>query len=113
MPRISSLQVEIVTADAGTESPVMVVFNNHPMPFPQYRGGTAAGETFEGRFSPNSFAHSVAIEGPAEGQWAIERLSVTYEGAGEPWTVRFGAVTLDAETALDIWQEPPLPTFDV
>ncbi len=113
MPRISSLQVEIVTGDSGTDGPVLVVFNGHPLPFPQVRGGTGSGETFEGRLAPNSFAHSVHLEGPASGEWDVAGLQVTYQGIGAPWTVRFGPITLDSETALDIWQEPPLPAWDV
>ena len=31
----------------------------------------------------------------------------------EPYTIRMGAVTLDDESNLNFWNEPPLPVFDV
>ncbi len=113
MPRVTELQLVIETGDVPLEQPVILVFNNHPIPVPADSGGTGAGETFEGRFRPNSFAHSVALQGPEAGEWAVNGVTVTYRSGADEWTVRWGAVTLTAETAVDIWEDPPLPSWDV
>ena len=31
----------------------------------------------------------------------------------EPYSLTFGEVTLDETTEANIWQDPPLPAFDV
>ena len=94
--------------------PVTFEFNSHELPFENASGGTGPQEVFEGDFAPNSFAHSVVLVGPNDGEWAIDGFTVDYEVVGDdPYSVSFGAVTLDSGTSVNIWQDPPLKTFDV
>ena len=111
--RIDEMEVAVETGDVGFSGPVVLAFNRHEMPFDRSRGGTNPGETLEGVLAPRSVAHSVTMHGPEEGEWSIERLTVTYKAPGDTWTVRFGAITLDKTMTLDLWEPPPLPVFDV
>lgn len=114
MPRIiETMTLHIHTGARGTADPALLRFNGHEVALEPTSGGTGPGEVLEARFSPASFAHSVALSGPTSGEWDIERVSVRYKSVGAPWTVTFGPITLDGETAVDIWQDAPPPTFDV
>ena len=114
MPRIERFHVTITTGASGHESPVRFDFNGHTLPFEDSTGSTESGASFEGSFAARSVAHSVAILGPEAGSWDIERVTVRYEsGDGDPWDGTFGPITLDDSTALDIWHDRPLETFDV
>ena len=113
MARLSKIQLSIKTGDKPTTSPVVLAFNGHEVTLSAAGGSTEAGATFEGAFSPNSVAHSVHLNGPADGEWTVERVDVTFQAHGAPWNVAYGPITLDSETALDVWLEPPLPTFEV
>ncbi len=114
MPRVNSFQVEITTGTQGMAGPVKFDFNGHTMEFQQPEGGTAPGDTFRGVFPARSFAHSVALVGPADGKWKIDKLVVTYHcDNAAPYTATFTDFELDDSVALDIWRPAPLPTFDV
>ncbi len=114
MPRLNTFKVTVETGDTGTPGPVKFSINNHTLPFEDTQGGTAPGETFEGRFEVNSYAHSLTLVGPEEGRWDIRRITVDYDcDHTEPYTVNFGAVTLDDTNQVNIWQDPPLPAFEV
>ena len=116
MPRLNNFSIKIETGDAGTDTPVRCAFNGHTLALEKIGGGTGPDEIYEGEFAPRSFAHSFTILGPIEGEWKIKRMTVTYDcddGSPDPYTITFGEVTLDASTEVDVWQERPLPTFDV
>ncbi len=94
--------------------PVHFNFNNHKLPFENVSGSAVAGEVFAGSFDVNSFAHSLTLVGPESGKWEIEKITVEYDCENEkPYTVNFGAVTLDETTEVNIWQDPPIVTFAV
>ena len=113
MPLVKTVKVEITTARRDVDWPVMLEFNGHQLPFDTV-DEVDESHVFRGGFTPNSFAHSVLIVGPETGEWEISGLQVTYDPMGhDPYTVHFGEITLDSETSLDIWQDPPLPTFEV
>ena len=114
MPRINRIEITINTGQSGWEGPVCLEFNGHQLPIDLREGSAEAGGHLVGECQPNSFAHSVHLVGPQAGKWDIDELSVTYDvTAGDEYSVRFGAITLDETQSLDIWQERPLPTFDV
>ena len=114
MPRLNNFKVTIQTGDPGTRGPVKFSINNHQLPLENTQGGVGPGETFAGGFDVNSFAHSLTLVGPEEGRWNIRSIQVDYRCENtEPYTVKFGEVTLDEATEVNIWQDPPLPTFDV
>jgi len=114
MPRLNTFKVTIETGDQGTPGPVLFNFNNHTLPFENVKGGTAAGQTFEGEFEVNSFAHSLTLVGPEQGEWRLEKITVDYKCESlEPYAVTFDALTLDAANQVNIWQDPPLPSFAV
>ena len=114
MPKVRTIACEIKTGDVGTTSDVYLAFNGHPVQFSAPTGGTGATETFAGTFAAMSVAHSVTLLGPAEGAWHIDEIAVTYElDVGKPYVVRYGAITLDSNNQVNIWAEPPRPTFDV
>ena len=84
------------------------------MPFDKTTGSNESDSIFEGSFDVNSFAHSLTLVGPEKGKWEIEKIRVDYECEGEkPYTVNWGAVTLDETTEVNLWQDPPIPAFDV
>lgn len=114
MPKVNSFRVRIETGEIGTADTVHFNFNNHKLPFENVTGGTGPGEVFEGGFDVNSFAHSMTVVGPERGQWHIKSLTVEIDSESvPPYSVRFGEVTLDETNELNIWQEPPMSTFDV
>jgi len=47
-------------------------------------------------------------------KWQIKNITIDYQcESTPPYTVKFGEVLLDDATEVNIWQDPPLPTFDV
>ncbi|MFQ5444766.1 MAG: helicase [Nitrospinales bacterium] len=114
MPKLNNFKVTIETGDRGTPGPVMFTINGHTVPFETVEGSTEPGQTFIGGFEINSFAHSLALSGPEKGEWNIRQMKVDYNCQDfEPYSVTYGAVTLDETTDVNIWKDPPLPTFDV
>jgi len=114
MPKVNTFKVKVLTGPQSMSEPVHFNFNNHNMPFKNVKGSTEAGETFEGSFEVNSFAHSLTLIGPQSGKWGIEKITVEYDCENEkPYTVQFGGVNLDEATEVNIWQDPPVLAFDV
>ncbi|HIE42345.1 MAG TPA: helicase [Nitrospinaceae bacterium] len=114
MPRVNTFKVTVQTGQQGMSENVHFNFNNHKMLFEDVIGSAESGKTFEGSFSVNSFAHSLTLVGPESGKWEIEKISIEYDCESEkPYTVHFGRVTLDETTEVNIWQDPPVPAFDV
>lgn len=104
----------IETGVKGTQGPVMFSINNHQVPLEDLNGGCGSGETIEGGFNVNSFAHSMTLIGPEEGEWEIKTLKVDFVCENtDPYSVTFGPLMLDEKTEVNVWQDPPLPTFDV
>ena len=116
MPKLDAFTLEIKTGPKGGPERPHFDINGFPLEFDEMKGGTGPGETLKATGSPQSFPHSLALIGPEEGSesWEIDSITATYECSGaEPYTIRMGAVTLDDESNLNIWHEPPTPTFDV
>lgn len=114
MPRLNTFKVEVETGERGTPGPVKFSINSHSLPFENTEGGTAAGEKFTGQFAVNSFAHSLTLVGPEEDKWDIRKIKVEFDcEGGKPYAVNFGAITLDETNQVNIWQDPPLPAFEV
>ena len=114
MPRVLTFKVNIETGKEGPNEPVNFCFNGHKMPFDKTTGSNESDSIFEGSFDVNSFAHSLTLVGPEKGKWEIKKIRVDYECEGEkPYTVNWGAVTLDETTEVNLWQDPPIPAFDV
>ena len=114
MAMLNAFKVRIKTGSIGTDSPVRFCFNGHVMEFKGATGGTGPGESFEGNFDPMSFSHHLSLEGPEQGEWAIEDIAVTFDvGAGEPYEVRMGPVKLGEDTCVNLKRDRPLPSFDV
>lgn len=115
MPRLNTFKLKIKTGERGfTGQAPEFKMNGHRMPLGNFEGSAAPGGECSGGFQPYSFAHSLTLVGPTSGEWDIERIDVSYEVANEPpYSAIFGKVTLDPDTELNLWQEPPLPTFDV
>ncbi|MBI4385037.1 MAG: helicase [Nitrospinae bacterium] len=114
MPKLRNFRIKIETGDPGTQGPVKFSINSHTLPLENVKGSPAAGQTLEGGFEVNSFAHSLTLVGPEEGRWNIKKMTVDYENEGAPpYLVAFGEVTLDETTEVNIWRDPPLPVYDV
>jgi len=114
MPKLNSFNIKITTGEQGMDEAVQFSINSHVVPFDNIQGGTGAGQTFEGDFEINSFAHSLTLVGPEKGKWNIREMEVGFETENiEPYSVRYGEVTLDPTTEVNLWQDPPLKTFDV
>ena len=114
MPRVLTFKVNIETGKQGPNETVNFCFNGHKMPFENVTGSNESDAIFEGSFAVNSFAHSLTLVGPEKGKWNVEKVTVDYECEGEkPYVVKWGAVTLDETTEMNLWQDPPAPMFDV
>ena len=114
MPRVLTFQVNIETGSQGPNETVNFCFNGHKLPFENVVGSNEPKSIFEGSFDVNSYAHSLTLVGPEKGKWEIEKIIVDYECEGEkPYVVKWGAVTLDETTEVNIWQDPPVSSFDV
>ncbi len=114
MPKLNTFDVVIKTGARGPGHTPRWSINGFVVDFEQTRGGTAAGETFEGSAGPGSFPHTLLIRGPESGAWDIEEARVTYyPNGGPPYTVRLATVTLDDDADLNIWYERPQKAFDV
>ena len=114
MPRLGSFTITIETGEHGCTGPLEYIINGFPVRLENESGGTGPGEAYEGTGNPGSFPHTLLLHGPEEGAWDIEALSMTYCPMGEdPYTVRFGAVSLDDQSDLNIWADRPTRVFDV
>jgi hypothetical protein len=114
MPRLDTFKIRVKTGAKGIDHPPHFIINGFPLEFEEISGGTGPGETFEATGAPGSFPHSLLLQGPEHGEWEIESLEVTYFNMNEdPYTIRFGAVTLDAESDVNIYHERPAPVLDV
>ena len=114
MPRVLKFKVNIETGKQGPNETVNFCFNNHKMPFENVIGSNESDAIFEVSFDVNSFAHSLTLVGPESGKWEIEKITIELDCENEkPYTVQFGAVTLDDKTEVNIWQDPPILAFDV
>ena len=114
MPRLNKFRVKVETGDKGIDEPVRFNFNNHLLPLEDIVGGTQPGEFFEGGFEVRSVPHSMALVGPDKGEWSLKKVIVDFECENTPpYSVEFPELELNDTTELDIWKDPPLPTFDV
>ena len=114
MPKLIGFKINIETGKHGLQEPVKFGINGHELLLEGAQGGTGPGQVLEGGYSVNSFAHSLTIIGPEKGQWNIKKITVDYKSEGiEPYSVTFGEVTLDETTEVNIWNDPPTPSYDV
>jgi len=114
MPKLNLFKLKVKTGDAGLAEPVHFTINGHKLPFEDFQGSTGAGETFESGFEIRSFAHSLTLVGPESGSWKIKKIHVDFNCENtEPYSATYGEVVLDETTEVNIWQDPPLPTWDV
>ena len=114
MPRIDTIRVEIQTGGSGPDGPVQFQFNGHTLAFENGEGNTAPGGKYTGEFEVGSFAHSVVLVGPEQGEWAIDDLRVSYLLDGEDaYHLRFAPITLSDSQNLNIYRPRPRPTFEV
>ena len=114
MPRLNKFKVRVETGVKGIEESVRFNFNNHLLPLEDVSGGTKPGEIFEGGYEVRSVAHSMSLVGPDKGEWSLKKIIVDFDCENTPpYSVEFPAIELDGTTELDIWKDPPLPTFDV
>ena len=114
MPRLDRFEIEIETGEKGNAGPVQFRLNGHTLGFYGSEGGAESLGVFTGYFEPRSFAHNLVLLGPEGGSWDLTRVQVRFFCMGnEPYTVRYGAVQLNDQNALDLWQDPPLETFEV
>jgi hypothetical protein len=114
MPRLETIELKIKTGERGPNRTPRYEINGFALDFDEIDGGNGPGEVLELSGSPQSFPHSLALTGPEEGCWDIEEIEATYHVmGGDPYTIRMGAVTLDAESNLNIWIDRPPTLLDV
>ena len=113
MPKLNRFTIEIETGETGTDLPVHFTINNHKIHKEDPQGGVGPVENFSGGFEIGSFAHSLTLVGPESGHWESRKSKLDYDCEHTPpYSVFFGAVTLDETSEVNIWQDPPLPTWD-
>lgn len=114
MPRLEEFTLTIQTAAGAGPERLEYEINGFTVDFDQMEGQLDAESECKVVGRPRSFPHSLALIGPENGEWEIAAIEAAYHCDGaEPYTVRMGPVTLDGETKLNIWHDPPLPVFDV
>lgn len=114
MPKLNTFKINIESGDPGTEEAVKFTINGFPIAFDNGTGSTGPGQAFEASYEINSFPHSLTLVGPEKGEWNIRKIAVEYHCQDfEPYSVVFGEVTLDETSEINIWRDPPLPSFDV
>ncbi len=98
MAKLDTFEVRVETGERGREDTPKFSINGFSLDFDEVDGGVGPGETLEAKGAPGSFPHSLTLGGPKEGFWDIESITATFYPADEePYKIRFGAVTLDAE----------------
>lgn len=114
MPRLETFKLRITTGDQGLDGRLGYTINGFPLDFDSMEGGTGPGEVAELVANPESFPHSLRLNGPESGEWDIAGAEIEYHCAdGEPYTLRLGGVTLDAQSELNLWYERPPVWLDV
>lgn len=114
MPRLDTLSLKITTGKRGPNQEPRYEINGFELDFNEVKGSNSPGETLELSGSPQSFPHSLTLIGPKEGHWDVERIDATYHSdCDEPYTIHLGAITLDAETKLNLKYDRPLKLLDV
>ena len=114
MPFLSTFKISIQTGEVGTDEPIFFEFNSHKLEFIDTKGGTEAGQRFEGIGQPSSYVHSLHLIGPEEGEWAVDSISVEFDCQYEdPYQVEYGSVVLTPNNMVQLWMEKPPPVYDV
>lgn len=114
MPKLDTIRLTVRTGGKGLAGTPKYSINGFPLDFDEIAGGAEPGETLEAVGRPESFPHSLLLLGPSEGEWEIAGIDITYECFGEePYAVRLGEVTLDANADLNIWHARPARVIDV
>jgi len=112
MPRVETIRLVITTGKTGHGSDVQIKFNGHQIPLVKQSGGTGPGQTYEGTFDVGSVCHSCTLLGPEQGEWHVQKVVASFEGA-ETRKNEFGEKVLKAGEELNVWDPPPPPAFDV
>jgi len=115
------LQLTIKMGERGLGRNPRYAINGFDLDFDEIKGGSGPHETLELTGRPKKFPRSMTLTGPDEGYWDIEEIIATYHvttavydaSDGGPYTLRLGAVTLDAETKLNLWYERPPQLLEV
>lgn len=116
MPRLEKFTLKIQTGARGIDSEPKYKINGFPLAFDTREGGTGPGESLEAMGEVQSFPHSLTLDGPQQSgeAWDIEGMEITYEVYGqEPFTLRFGSLSLDGQSDLNLWYERPPAVIDV
>ena len=121
MPRLDMLQLSIKVGERGLGSNPRYEINGFDLEFDEIKGGSGPNETLELTGKPKKFPRTMTLTGPDEGYWDIVEIVATYHVTtadfdavdNGPYSVRLGAVTLDAETELNLWYDRPPPLLEV
>ena len=111
--KIMRLSLELKTGAQGRPDLPQIEFNGHLISLSGVSGGSESEQTLVGYIRPGSVAHTIRLVGPTNGSWDIDALQIAYEGETGNWTVEFSSFSLDDETSADIFELPPLPTWEV
>lgn len=114
MPRLETFKLTVSTGERGFEGKLGYSINGFPLDFDEVSGSTDPGATLSALARPESFPHTLLLNGPDAGVWDIAGLEVEYHCAGEePYTLRMGGVTLDEHADLNLWNPRPPKVIDV
>lgn len=114
MPRLESFKVRLTTGNHPLQGKLGYSINGFPLEFDEVSGTTEPGGVLEAVGHPESFPHTLQLNGPESGEWEIAGLEVEYTCAGEEaYTVRMGGVTLDERADLNLWTPRPPKVIDV
>lgn len=115
MKRLEDFMIKIRTGPRGRDTVPRVCINDSDCyELENVEGSTMSGGILQGAYSPHKVIHRFVLEGPDRGCWDLEEAEVTLNVRNrEPYSVRLGAVTLDAQSDLNLWYESPEDTFDV
>ena len=114
MPKINSFQLRLTTGARGRTDVPPFVINGFEVPLEKVTGGCGAGQVLEAEGNPQSFAHALLLRGPSEGAWDVTGFEITYHcGPKDSYSHRFGPATVESDGDLNLFEEKPLPVYDV
>jgi len=115
MRQLDHFMLQLRTGPRGRQDVPRVCFNDEVCyELENVEGTTASGDVLTGAYGPRKAVHKFVLEGPETGYWDIEEAEVTLSVRHrEPYSVRLGPITLNAQSDLNLWYESPEDTFDV
>lgn len=95
MARLRTFVWRVTFGENAPDTLPEYLINGFEVPFDDVEGEPGPGRTVTATAHPESYPHTLVLQGPPAGQWDLLESSITYHYENEPpWTCRLGAVVL-------------------